>query len=151
MFCLWLIFLCMPKLCNQFWVFKHLARRILKIFNIFFSFLFLAIFFFLLSAEFPSRPESFFSFSSSSPAQPGGPVLVGLQPTAKRYARARHHRWIDPTAGTRHLYTVAGGDPGEASDAREVSVSFLVGYPKWKVRCSAAASSLSKDTKVCLP
>ena len=29
-------------------------------------------------------------------------------------------------------------------DAREVSVSFLVGYPKWKVRCSAAASSLSK-------
>ena len=25
-------------------------------------------------------------------------------------------------------------------DVREVSVSFLVGYPKWKVRCSAAAS-----------
>ena len=38
-----------------------------------------------------------------------------------------------------------------APDAREVSVSFLVGYPKWKVRCRAAASSLSKDTKVCLP
>ena len=37
------------------------------------------------------------------------------------------------------------------ADAREVCVSFLVGYPKWKVRCSAAASSLSKDTKVCLP
>ena len=27
-----------------------------------------------------------------------------------------------------------------SADAREISVSFLVGYPKWKVRCSAAAS-----------
>ena len=29
-----------------------------------------------------------------------------------------------------------------------VSVSFLVGYPKWKVRCSTAVVSLSEDTKV---
>src|ERR1041384_792636 len=42
------------------------------------------------------------------------------------------------------------GSKAWAVDAREVSVSFLVGYPKWKVRCSAAPSSLSKDTKVCL-
>ena len=33
-------------------------------------------------------------------------------------------------------------------DAREVSVSFLVGYPKWKVRCSTAAVSLSENAKV---
>ena len=33
-------------------------------------------------------------------------------------------------------------------DAREISVSFLVGYPKWKVRCSTAAVSLSEDAKV---
>ena len=33
-------------------------------------------------------------------------------------------------------------------DAREVSVSFLVGYPKWKVRCSTAAVSLSIVAKV---
>ena len=34
------------------------------------------------------------------------------------------------------------------ADARELSVSFLVGYPKWKVRCSTAAVSLSEDAKV---
>src|SRR3954464_9339638 len=31
------------------------------------------------------------------------------------------------------------GTSGGASDAREGSVSFLVGYPKWKVRCSTTA------------
>ena len=30
----------------------------------------------------------------------------------------------------------------------EISFSFLVGYPKWKVRCSTTAVSLSKDAKV---
>ena len=29
-------------------------------------------------------------------------------------------------------------------DAREISFSFLVGYPKWKVRCSTAASFLQR-------
>ena len=37
---------------------------------------------------------------------------------------------------------------GVPADAREVSFSFLVGYPKWKVRCSTAAVSLSEDAKV---
>ena len=38
------------------------------------------------------------------------------------------------------------------TDAREISFSFLVGYPKWKVRCSTATVSLSEDAKVdCLP
>ena len=36
----------------------------------------------------------------------------------------------------------------QAGDAREVSVSFLVGYPKWKVRCSTTTVSLSEDAKV---
>ena len=38
--------------------------------------------------------------------------------------------------------------PWSAADAREVNVSFLVGYPKWKVRCSTAEVSLSEDAKV---
>ena len=35
-----------------------------------------------------------------------------------------------------------------STDAREVSVSFLVGYPKWKVRCSTTAVSSSKDAEL---
>src|SRR3954462_15456444 len=79
---IWVIFLCMPKLCNQFWVFKHLARRILKIFNIFFSFFSLPFSFFFCQLIFQQARELFPPFISSSPAQPGGPVPLGLQPAA---------------------------------------------------------------------
>ena len=34
---------------------------------------------------------------------------------------------------------------------RMIVLSLLFGYPKWKVRCSVAAISLSEDTKVVEP
>ena len=53
--------------------------------------------------------------------------------------------WRGEVVGREH-----GGGAAMAGlgDAREVSVSFLVGYPKWKVRCSTAAVSSSKDAEV---
>src|SRR3954462_13868654 len=66
---LWVIFPCMPKLCNQFWVFKHLARRFLKIFNIFFSFFSLPLFFFFVSCFSQQARLLFLFFPGSSPAQ----------------------------------------------------------------------------------
>src|ERR1041384_8165137 len=79
-------FLCIPKLCNQFWVIKHDSRVIKYIFIYFMSFFFLPFLLFLFLAGFSFFQRSCCPFSF----QQQGPAHLGLIcPAAQQGARQR--------------------------------------------------------------
>src|SRR3954471_4575783 len=75
--CILVIFLCIPKLPNQFWVIKCVAKDILKYGDIFSEIPFLPFHFFFLCCIFKNAKGIFFSSSSGSNADPAQLSLPG--------------------------------------------------------------------------
>ena len=93
-------FFCIPKLCRQFWVIKHVSR-VLKIYFYIFSLFLPILFLFLFSVVFlffQRALPSFLLFPGASSAHCLGLPLLGLKPSpAKGYGAPS--RPLDPIHG----------------------------------------------------